>query len=430
MNIAIVGYGVEGKASYRYFSRAGHDVTIVDERVSLQDVPEGADVISGERALDSLNGFDMVIRTPALRPDRIVTDGVVWSATNEFFAKCPAPIIGVTGTKGKGTTCSLIAAILRAAGKTVHLVGNIGVPALDALPEITADDIVVYELSSFQLWDLQRSPQTAVVLLIEPDHLNVHFNFDEYVEAKSHITLYQSENDTLIYHPSNHASQAIANRSPVRRRLRYLTSDAAHIEGDMIVIDNQSICAVVDVGLRGAYNLENVCAAISASWQYTKDTQAIASAVREFKGLEHRLEYVDTINGIVYYNDSFSSVPIATLAAISAFDDPEVLIVGGFDKGVDVEPFVDAICAASQLKHVVLIGQVRYKLLELFAAREFDAVSVCNAQDMHGVMQCVADYAESGDVVILSPGFASFDMFKNFYERGELFKQAVHSINA
>ncbi|HWT40521.1 MAG TPA: Mur ligase family protein, partial [Dongiaceae bacterium] len=205
MKIAIAGYGLEGEANYLYWSKdVANELTIVDEStVPSHPLPDGVSTILGEGAFQKLDGFDMVIRTAGLAPYKIATNGKIWSATNEFFAKCPASIIGVTGSKGKGTTSSLIASMLEKAGKKVWLVGNIGLPALDVLEKIQPDDIVVYELSSFQLWDLEKSPHIAVVLFIEQEHLDVHRSMEEYVEAKGQIAYHQTPQDTLIYNAEN-----------------------------------------------------------------------------------------------------------------------------------------------------------------------------------------------------------------------------------
>lgn len=428
MKVAIAGYGVEGEASYRYFSNRGDDVTILDERESIESLPEGAPGVLGADAFNQLDAYDMVVRTPSLPPKKLAGARKVWSATNEFFARCPAPIIGVTGTKGKGTTSSLTAEILRAVGKTVHLVGNIGTPALDILPNITKDDVVVYELSSFQLWDIERSPHVGVVLLIEPDHLNVHTGFDDYIKAKTNIGAHQNEEDVLIYHPDNEQSARVAEASSAGHKVRFLTPDAAYINDGIITIDHQQICPVSEVGLLGAYNLQNVCAAISAAWQFTHDTAAIAGAVREFKGLPHRLEFVAEKNSVRYYNDSFSSAPTATMAAITAFEEPLVLIVGGFDRGIDLAPLARAIASAQNLKHTLVIGQIRERLAAELHSRGMKNVTVLDDQVITPIVTAAAEYAESGDVVLFSPGCASFDMFKNFYERGEQFKQAVKEL--
>jgi len=428
MKIAIAGFGVEGKASYTYFSRKGDDITVLDERPEIDDLPEGVSAVFGPDAFLNLDEYDMVVRSPSLPPAKLAGAKKIWSATNEFFAQCPAPIIGVTGTKGKGTTSSLTAAILREAGKTVHLVGNIGVPALEVLGAVTEKDVVVFELSSFQLWDIEKSPHVAVILMIEPDHLNVHSGFDDYVSAKSNITAYQQADDIVIYHPTN-AESARAAAGSVGRHVRYMTPEAAHVANDAVVMGETTICQTDEVGLKGAYNLENVCAAVSAAWQFSQDKESFARAIREFKGLEHRLEYIATKRGVQFYNDSFSSAPTATMAAITAFTEPMVLIVGGFDRGVDLTPLTNRIAGAANIEKVIVIGQVRDRIADAFTQLGFTRFEVSDETDMKKIVELATKYAPKGGVVLLSPGCASFDMFKNFYERGMLFKQAVEELH-
>ena len=210
----------------------------------------------------------------------------------------------------------------------MHLVGNIGLPALEILEQIKSDDIVAFELSSFQLWDLEESPETAVVLMIEPDHMDVHTSIREYVAAKANITTHQKPEDLLVYHPTNQYTAEIAAQTTARKK-KFLTLEGAYVEGQDIMIDGQVVCRTSDIGLIGAHNLENVCAAITATWRYTQDIKATSQAVTQFKGLPHRLEFVDEVRGVEYYNDSFSSAPGATIAAIRSFDQPIVLICGG-----------------------------------------------------------------------------------------------------
>jgi UDP-N-acetylmuramoylalanine--D-glutamate ligase len=429
MKIAIAGYGVEGKASYTYYTSLGHDVTILDERETLSYIPLNAATIVGSRAFDDLNDFDIVIRSPSIAPKRLKTAKKIWSATNEFFEKCPAQIIGVTGTKGKGTTSSLIALILKNAGRTVHLVGNIGIPALSVLDSIDENDIVVYELSSFQLWDLNKSPHIAVVLMIEPDHLNVHADFDDYVKAKSNITAHQSAKDVVIYHPTNEKSAQIASVSAAIAKKRYQTMEAAYVQDGEIKITEHTICSVYQVGLKGAYNLQNICAAVSASWFLTNDINAIAKAISNFKGLEHRIEFVANKQGIAFYDDSYSSAPTATMAAITAFHEPTILILGGYDRGINLRSLVKTITMTDTIKRVIILGQVKEKIAALFTELNYDKFTSSDASTMQAILSSAMSFAEKGDVILLSPGCASFDMFKDFSERGQLFKDAVKAIH-
>jgi UDP-N-acetylmuramoylalanine--D-glutamate ligase len=426
MKVVIAGYGAEGKVNYKYWSDLGAEVAIADERTRLEDAPEGAKLILGEGSFEKLHEYDLVVRTASLNPARIFTHGKIWSATNEFFAKCPAPIIGVTGTKGKGTTSSLIAEILKAAGKKVHLVGNIGVPALDELPKIKAEDFVVFELSSFQLWDLEKSPETAVILMIEPDHMDVHASMEEYINAKANITIHQNPNDLLVYHPTNKFSQQAAEKSKANKK-RYLTEEGAHISGNEIVIEGQTICKTNEVGLLGEHNLENVCAAITAAWRYTTDTSAIKSGVTTFKGLPHRLEFVREVDGIKFYDDSQATGVGSCLAALNSFSEPTVLIFGGSDKGVDLS---DVINHFDPNKHqVVLIGQSSDKLQTLLENRGFkNFVNLGMKMTMKQIVEKAITLSGGHGVVLLSPAHASFDMFKSYQDRGDQFKKVVNDL--
>lgn len=432
MRIALVGYDVEGQASYRYFASQADEIVIFDEaELPRANPPKGVEVISGPQALERLKGmsFDKVVRTPSLAPSKLSGVANVTTATKEFFRCCPAPIVGVTGTKGKGTTCSLVAKLLEAVGKKVWLVGNIGKPALDVLKDIKPEDIVVYELSSFQLWDLDKSPSVAVVLMIEPDHLNIHENFEDYVRAKSNITLHQQPEDIVIYHPDNSYSQAIADASPAINKKKYLTSQGARIDNSRVVIDEQKICSINEIGLLGQHNLENICAAVTAAWEFSRDAAAIAETIKNFKGLEHRLEFVREIKEVDFYNDSFSSAPSASLAAMRSFIRPEVVILGGYDKESSFDDLANEIKLLPNIKKLLLIGETRNKIaqaLEAAGAASYEMLETANFEE---IIKRAFSVAEPGDVVLLSPGCASFDMFKNFYERGAQFKKIVGEIH-
>lgn len=413
MNIAIAGYGVEGKASYRYWQRRGANVTIVDERETLSDIPSGAQTVLGADVFKRLGEFDQIIRSPSIHPAKLPYGDAVWSATNEFFAQCPAPIIGVTGTKGKGTTASLIAAIMRAAGKQVHLVGNIGTPALDILPEVKKDDVAVFELSSFQLWDVRQSPHIAVVLGIEPDHLDIHTDFDDYVQAKANIVRYQSAEDVVVYNSNNSTSVSIAEQS-LARKISY-PFDIAEFESSL--------------QLPGEHNKENASAAIAAARVYVDNDDSIRRGLERFTGLPHRLKLVREIDNVRYYDDNYSSAPAAAIAAVRSFQEPEVLIAGGYDKGVDLSDLAATLSRQTNLEHIVLIGKTGPAVQELLQAQGYTNVTLLTGNpSMSDIVDEASRHAVPGGVVIMSPACASFDMFDNFADRGDQFIRAVEAL--
>jgi UDP-N-acetylmuramoylalanine--D-glutamate ligase len=386
----------------------------------------------GPGVFKNLQGFDLVVRTPGLAPYKIETDGKVWSATNEFFAQCPAPIIGVTGSKGKGTTSSLIASILEAAGKKVWLVGNIGLPALSVLAKIQPDDIVVYELSSFQLWDLEKSPHTAVVLFIEQEHLDVHRSMEEYVKAKAQITRHQTEDDLLIYNANNQYAEHIAEGSKARK-VAYPSAEAAyvHMYDEMFCYGSTALCSVRELRIAGEHNKVNALAAIDAIWQYTQDPEAIKAGLNAFHGLPHRLAFVAEMNGVRYYDDSIATTPGSAIAALQAFPDTQkTIILGGSYKGSD---FTELAHELTQHRvRALLIGDEAQRIAAACEAAGFRNYEIIEGVAAPAVAETVtrraAELSQPGSVVLLSPAAASFGIFKNYVDRGEQFIAAVKAL--
>ena len=428
MKIAIAGYGVEGEENYRYWSAdPSNEITIVDERADGGNVyPHGSNTILGPNVFNHLEGYDLVVRTAGLAPFKIKTDGKVWSGTNEFFAKCPAKIIGVTGSKGKGTTSSFIASILEAAGKKVWLVGNIGLPALSVLSEVQPDDIVVYELSSFQLWDLEKSPHTAVVLFIEREHLDVHRGMDEYITAKAQITRYQTGDDLLIFNANNQFASKIAQDSAAQK-VGYPSGLTAHVQDGYFYNGERALCSVDVLKIKGEHNQENAIAAIDAVWQYTQDAGAIEAGLSNFTGLSHRLAYVATVNDVEYYDDSIATTPSSAIAALRAFKDiPKVIILGGSYKGSDFSELSEEL-TRHEVK-AILIGDEAQKIADACEAAGFRNYEFIEHATAEKFTRRASELARPGGVVLLSPASASFGLFKNYADRGDQFIAAVKSL--
>lgn len=431
MNIAIVGFDIEGKATYEFLSKQGHELTICDQKTDLV-LPDGAASQLGESYLDDLGRFDRIVRTAGLHPAKILeknpgVSGRITSHINLFFENTPTKnIIGITGTKGKGTTSTLVAKMLEASGKDVQLGGNIGVPPLTFLDRLTDQSWVVLELSSFQLMDLHESPHIATVLMIVPEHLNWHEDMEEYIAAKQQLFIHQSPDDIAVYFNNNDDSLSIADASE-GQLIPYFTEPGAIVKDNTIQIEGNSICGIDELKLLGAHNLQNVCAAVTTAWQVTHNTEAIRQVLVSFTGLPHRLELVRELDEIAYYDDSFGTTPETAIVAIESFEQPKVVILGGSDKGASFETLADTIIKQN-VRAVIYIGVTGPKIADLLKAKGF--MDVCEGgKTMDSIVSAARSVAQSGDVVLLSTGCASFGLFSDYKDRGNQFIEVVKRLS-
>lgn len=431
MKIAILGYGEQGRSAYEHW-RGGNEITVCDEndKVSL---PEGVGRKLGAGYLQGLDNFDLVVRSPGIHPSDVVAANSpaildkMTTVTNEFFKLCPTKnIIGVTGTKGKGTASTLIAKMLEADGWRVHLGGNIGIPPFDMLKDgIQADDWVVLELANFQLIDLKYSPAIAVCLMVVPEHLNWHTDHEEYVSAKQQLFARQTDQDIAIYFSENEDSKRVASIGD-GQKIPYYAPPGAVVHDDKIMIGGQAVCEVGELKLLGKHNWQNACAAVTAVWQITQNVKAMRPVLASFTGLEHRLELVRELHGVRYYNDSFGTTPETAIVAMEAFSEPEILILGGQGKGIPFNNLAEAVVKYNP-KRVITIGETGDEIGRLLKAGGYKN-AVSGGSDIVKIIELARKLAAPGDVVLLSTACTSFDMFDNYKQRGEQFKQVVRAL--
>jgi UDP-N-acetylmuramoylalanine--D-glutamate ligase len=430
MKVALLGFDTEGKASYDFFAAQGAEITICDLKTDIE-VPTGVSSQLGPDYLQGLDKFDLLVRTAGMSP-RVILEAnpavadKITTHINEFMKVCPTRnIIGVTGTKGKGTTSTLLMKMLEATGKQVCLGGNIGVPPLGFLHELTADSWVVLELSSFQLMDLRVSPHIGVCLMVVPEHLNWHEDMDEYTGAKAQLFAHQTSEDLAIYYSENDLSKEIASAG-AGRLLPYYRSPGAWVNGNMLTIDGAEICTTDELHLLGAHNWRNVCAALTAYWQVDQNIDAARSVLTSFSGLEHRLEFVRELDGVQYYDDSFGTTPETAIVALEAFSQPKVIILGGSDKGATYDELAEAVMRTG-VRTALLIGDQASRIqaaLEYAGFNNFQS----GGENMEQIVQNAHRLAQPGEVVLLSTGCASFGMFENYKDRGDQFKQQVQAL--
>jgi UDP-N-acetylmuramoylalanine--D-glutamate ligase len=448
--IAIYGFGIEGQGTLTYLQEQGFsDVTVVDRRSDCV-VPPGVPSILGPGAEVALVAFRVIFRAPGIwrfAPALVEAEkkgARITSQLEVFLQRAPCTVIGVTGTKGKSTTTSLMAHIFREAGLDVHLAGNIGTDMLHLLGEVTPASVVVLELSSFQLDAVGISPRIAVLLGIVPEHLDVHGSLEAYVAAKAEILRHQREDDILLCAPDNELAASLLSLSPARHRYSWCfqegdcvlpegTTAALHVVEDQILWRHGDrevlLLAAVDVPLLGRHMLANVLPAMLLPLLRGVDPEVVAEAVQSFSGVPHRMERVGRSLGMTFYNDSAATTPEAAMAGIDAHAPHDmVLILGGGQKGVSLEGLARKAAESPHVRHILLLGTDAAATLDVHLRDLHPVGQVHHVPRMEDCAAVLQRIASPGLHVVLSPGCTSFDLFADYKARGEAFRQLCASL--
>ncbi|MBQ8606252.1 MAG: UDP-N-acetylmuramoyl-L-alanine--D-glutamate ligase [Clostridia bacterium] len=444
--ITVLGIGISNTPVISMLAKAGARVTACDknEKSALGDCTYelealGVQLCCGKDYLDNIDA-DIIIKTPGMRFDipqlvKARENGAkVVSEMELFFKYCPCKIIAVTGSDGKTTTTSLIYEMLRCEGYTVHLGGNIGRPLLPRIESISENDIVVAELSSFQLHTMTSSPHIAVVTNLSPNHLDVHKSMEEYIDAKTNIFKYQTPSDTLVVNYCNEITNSFTANGALRKfafNAKPDTDGAYYEDGKLYLYENGEKTLLMerdDILLRGDHNVENYLAAILAVKELVKK-ETVVNVARSFSGVRHRIEFVRERNGVKFYNDSIGSSPTRTIATLRSFDEKVILIAGGYDKNLPFDTLAKEL--PLRVKELVLTGATAQKIkAALENNKDYDGKNPCITlrDDFEDAVKTAASLAREGDCVVLSPACASFDKFKNFEVRGDKFIEIVNSL--
>ena len=449
--VAIMGMGVSNTPLIKYLMDLDANITVFDKK-SEEELDkslieeyaiQGVKFSLGENYLKNLVGYDIIFRSPSMRPDipelekELDRGAILTSEIEMLIDLCPGKIIGITGSDGKTTTTTLIYKMLEAAGYHCYLGGNIGIPLFAKIDEMRSEDIIVLELSSFQLMTLKKSPQIAVVTNVSPNHLDIHKSYEEYIEAKKNIFKYQDKDGIVVLNYDNDITRDFSLEA--KGEVRYFSTrvkldDGVILDNNMIKISEdkirKQIINVDGILLLGAHNIENACTAIAAVKDLVKP-EDIVSVLTTFKGVEHRNEFVRLLNGVKWYNDSIGSSPTRTIAGLVSFKNKVILIAGGYDKHLDYTDMGRYI--VDHVKTLVLLGQTKEKI-KTATLQEIERrggnidLPIIECTSLEEAVNKAYEIASEGDTVFFSPASASFDMFKNFEERGNKYKELVHSI--
>ena len=438
--IAVLGLGVSNRPLVKLLLEYGCSVTGCDrtprekmdeEVLALES--QGVTLCLGENYLDDVQA-DIVFRTPGMHPANPALEALrsrgakITSEMEVFFELCPCKIIAVTGSDGKTTTTTLISEMLKAQGYTVWLGGNIGTPLLPLQRQMKESDFAVVELSSFQLMDMTRSPQVAVVTNLAPNHLDVHKDMEEYIQAKVNLFRFQKESDLLVLNADNAITDSFTGNGTTQKFSRQGSACACRVENGVIYRNGEAVLDTRDILIPGVHNIENYMAAILAVQGLVSD-ETVRQVAKNFGGVEHRIELVRIKDGVRYYNDSIASSPTRTIAGLRSFTEKVMLIAGGYDKHIPYDVLGPEICSHAKALYLngATAGLIRQAVEN---AENYDpkALKIYDCGDFETAVRAAARDAKDGDVVLMSPASAAFDQFKNFMVRGSFFKKLVKEL--
>ncbi|MBZ9689514.1 UDP-N-acetylmuramoyl-L-alanine--D-glutamate ligase [Clostridium estertheticum] len=442
--VGVVGIGVSNIPLIHFLVELQAVVTAFDKKtysllgkVATDFEEEGVKLVLGEDYLDDLTGFDVIFKTPSMRIDNPALlkakeyGTYITSEMEEFIKYCPAKTFGVTGSDGKTTTTTIIYNILKQEGYKTWVGGNIGTPLFANIEEISKADKVVLELSSFQLMTMTVSTDVAVVTNLSPNHLDIHKDIEEYIDAKRNIFKYQSKSGLLILNKDNALTYELTKEAEGKVKyfsLKEKLKDGAYFHNDNLFIMNKVVCSRAEIKIKGMHNVANMLTAFCAT-----EDEASVESMREvattFMGVAHRGEFVREVDGVMYYNDSIASSPTRTIASIKAFEKPVILIAGGYDKQIPFEPLAEQ--GYLNIKTLILVGATKYKIKEVFERilkEKKISLEIIIAETFDEAINAAKKVASPGDVVTLAPGCASFDMFQDFEVRGNKYKEIIMAL--
>lgn len=442
--VAVVGVGISNIPLIDFLIKLGANVTAFDkkDREALKEeierfAPMGVEFELGEGYLDNLKGFDVIFKTPSMRIDgkelkAAKEEGTyITSEMEEFIRYCPAKIYGITGSDGKTTTTSVTYEILKTAGFKTWVGGNIGTPLFTKIEEISSEDRVVLELSSFQLMTIGMSPEAALVTNLSPNHLDMHKDLEEYMDSKKNIYRYQGKEDLLVLNDDNNVTTSLKDEAKGRLRIfsiKHEVKDGAYYKDGVLYVNGVEVCKKSEVKITGMYNIENLLAAfaLTSDEASVQDMRAVATT---FTGVAHRNEFIRKYRGVDYYNNSIASSPTRTIASLEAFDKPVILIAGGRDKKVPFDPLAEE--GFDKIKELILLGEAKYEIEDAFKRFENKTGKYMNiyiVDSLEDAVNKAVEISNDGDIVTLAPACTSFDMFPNFEVRGNKYREIVNNL--